>query len=145
MLSAYAASGLLALPVSSNRLFVAYDDPLLEMPIGRVRITKSLIRDRDPYALSNLIEETLRRNPNITAFHVRHGGADYSSLLESLSTRLPSDHAQIHSHYMAAHPVDAEPLTTLRPEAQARQFRQGGVVQGGSQEEVVPLRSAAIR
>ena len=37
-----------------------------------------------------------------------------SSLLESLSTRLPSNHARIHSHYMAAHPVDAEPPTTLR-------------------------------
>ena len=52
--------------------------------------------------------------PEITAFHVRPNGADYSSLLESLSTRLPSDHARIHSHYMAAHPVDAEPPTTLR-------------------------------
>ena len=56
----------------------------------------------------------MRRNPEITAFHVRPSGADYSSLLESLSTRLPSDHARIHSHYMAAHPVDAEPPTTLR-------------------------------
>ena len=45
---------------------------------------------------------------------MRPSGADYSSLLESLSTRLPSDHARIHSHYMAAHPVDAEPPTTLR-------------------------------
>ena len=34
-------------------------------------------------------------------------------LLESLSTRQPSDHARIHSHYMAAHPIDAEPPTTL--------------------------------
>ena len=56
----------------------------------------------------------MRQNPEITAFHVRPSGADYSSLLESLSTRLPSDHARIHSHYMAAHPVNAEPLTTLR-------------------------------
>ena len=77
--------------------------------IGRVRITKSILRDRDPCALSDLIAETVRRNPEITAF-----GADYSSLLESLSTRLPSDHARIHSHYLAAHPVDAEPPTTLR-------------------------------
>ena len=45
---------------------------------------------------------------------MRPSGADYSSLLESLSTRLPSDHARIHSRYMAAHPVDAEPPTTLR-------------------------------
>ena len=52
--------------------------------------------------------------PEITAFHARPGGADYSSLLESLSTRLPSNHARIHSHYMAAHPVDAERPTTLR-------------------------------
>ena len=52
--------------------------------------------------------------PRDTAFHVRPSGADYSSLLESLSTRLPSDHARIHSHYMVAHPVDAEPPTTLR-------------------------------
>ena len=67
-----------------------------------------------PCALSDLIAETVRRNPEITAFHVRPSGADYSSLLESLSTRLPSDHAWIHSHYMAAPPVDAEPPTTLR-------------------------------
>ena len=83
--------------------------------IGRVRITKSILRDRDPCALSDLIAETVRRNPGITAFHVRPSGADYSSLLESLSTRLPSDHARIHSHYMAAHPVDAKPHTTLHP------------------------------
>ena len=79
--------------------------------IGRVRITKSILRDRDPCALLDLIAETVRRNPEITAFHVRPSGADYSSLLEFLSTRLPSDHARIHSHYMAAHlahPVDAE-------------------------------------
>ena len=82
--------------------------------IGRVRITKSILRDRDPCALSDLIAETVRCNPDITAFHVRPSGADYSSLLESLSPRLPSDHARIHSHYMAAHPVDAEPPTTLR-------------------------------
>ena len=82
--------------------------------IGQVRITKSILRDRDPCALSHLIAETVRRNPEITAFHVRASGADYSSLLESLSTRLPSNHARIHSHYMAAHPVDAEPPTTLR-------------------------------
>ena len=82
--------------------------------IGRVRITKSILRDRDPCALSDLIAETVRRNPEITAFHVPPSGADYSSLLESLSTRLPSDHTRIHSHYMAAHPVDAEPPTTLR-------------------------------
>ena len=44
-------------------------------------------RDRDPCALSDLIAETVRRNPEITAFHVRPSGADYSSLLESLSTR----------------------------------------------------------
>ena len=56
----------------------------------------------------------MRRNPEITAFHVRPSGADYSSLLESLLTRLPSDHARIRCHYMAAHPVDAEPPTTLR-------------------------------
>ena len=82
--------------------------------IGRVRITKSILRDRDPCALSDLIAETVRRNPEIAAFHVRPSGADYSSLVESLSTRLPSDHARIRSHYMAAHPVDAEPPTTLR-------------------------------
>ena len=82
--------------------------------IGRVRITKSILRDRDPCALTDLIAETVRRNPEITAFHVRPSGADYSSLQESLSTRLPSDHARLHSHYMAAHPVDAEPPTTLR-------------------------------
>ena len=82
--------------------------------IRRVRITKSILRDRDPRALSDLIAETVRRNPEITAFHVRPSGGDYSSLLESLSTRLPSDHARIHNHYMAAHTVDAEPPTTLR-------------------------------
>ena len=82
--------------------------------IGRVRITKSILRDRDPCALSDLIAETVRRNPEITAFHVRPSGAEYSSLLESLPTRLPSDHARIHSHYMAALPVDAEPPTPLR-------------------------------
>ena len=82
--------------------------------IGRVHITKTILRDRDPCALSDLIAETMRRNPDITAFDVRPSGADYSSLLESLSTRLPSDHSQIHSHYMAAHPVDAKPPTTLR-------------------------------
>ena len=82
--------------------------------MGRVRITKSILRDRDPCALSDLIAETVRRNPEMTAFHVRPSGADYSHSLESLSTRLPSDHARIHSHYMAAHPVDAEPPTTLR-------------------------------
>ena len=81
--------------------------------IGRVRITKSILRDRDPCALSDLIAETVHRNPEITAFHMRPSRADYSSLLESLSTRLPGDHAQIQSHYMAAHPVDAEPPTTL--------------------------------
>ena len=32
MPSAYAASGLLALPVTSTPLFVAHDDPLLELP-----------------------------------------------------------------------------------------------------------------
>ena len=82
--------------------------------IGRSRITKSILRDRDPCALSDLIAETVRRNTDITAFHVRPSGADYFSLLESLSTRLPSDHARIHSHYMTAHPVDAEPPTNLR-------------------------------
>ena len=82
--------------------------------IGRVRIMKSILRDRDPCALSDLIAKTVRRNPEITAFHVRPSGADYSSLPESLSTHLPSDHARIHSHYMAAHPVDVEPYTTLR-------------------------------
>ena len=82
--------------------------------IGRVRITKSILRDREPCALYDLIAERVRRNPDITALHVRPSGADYSSLLESLSTRLPSDHARIHSHYMAAHPVDAEPPTTPR-------------------------------
>ena len=56
----------------------------------------------------------MRRNPDITAFHVRPSGADYSSLLESLSTHLPSDHARIHSQHMAANPVDAEPPITLR-------------------------------
>ena len=81
--------------------------------VGRVRITKSILRDKDPCAFSDLIAETLRRNPDITAFHVRPSGAEYS-LLESLSTRLPSDHTRIHSHYMAAHPVDAELPTTLR-------------------------------
>ena len=55
----------------------------------------------------------MRHNPDITAFHVRPSEADYSSLLESLSDRLPSDHARIHSHCMAAHPMDAEPPTTL--------------------------------
>ena len=63
--------------------------------IGRVRIAKSILRERDPCALSDLIAETVRRNPEITAFHVRPSGADYSSLLESLSTRLPSDHARM--------------------------------------------------
>ena len=82
--------------------------------IGRVRITKSILRDRNPGALSDLIEETVRRNPDITAFHVRPTRADYSFLLESLSTRPPSDHVRIHSIYMAAHPVDAEPPTTGR-------------------------------
>ena len=78
--------------------------------IGRVRITKSILCDTDPCALS----QKVRRNPVISAFHARPSGADYPPLLESLSTRLPSDHARIHSHYMAAHPVDAEPPTTLR-------------------------------
>ena len=32
MLSAFAASGLLALPVTSTPLFVAHEDPLLELP-----------------------------------------------------------------------------------------------------------------
>ena len=82
--------------------------------IGRVRITKSILRDMDPCALSDLIAETVHRNPDITAFRVRPSGGDCSSLLESLSTRLPSDHTRIHSHYMAAHPVDAETPTTLR-------------------------------
>ena len=72
-----------------------------------MHITKSILRDRDPCALSNLIAETVRRNSDITAFHVRPSGADYSSLLESLSTRLPCDHAWIQSHYMAAPLVDA--------------------------------------
>ena len=79
-----------------------------------MRIIKSILRDRDPCALSDLIAEMVRRNSEITAFHVRPSGADYSSLLESLSTRLPSDHVRIYSHYMAAHDVDAEPPTTLR-------------------------------
>ena len=83
------------------------------MTIGRVRITKSVLRDRDPCALSDLIVEIVRRNPDITAFHVRPSGADYSSLLDSLSDRLSSDHARMHSHCMAAHPMDAEPPTTL--------------------------------
>ena len=39
--------------------------------IGRVRITKSILRDRDPCALSHLIAETARRDPNITAFHTK--------------------------------------------------------------------------
>ena len=46
--------------------------------IGRVRITKSIIRVKDPCALSDFIAETVHRNPNITAFHVRPSGADYS-------------------------------------------------------------------
>ena len=82
--------------------------------IGRACITKSIPRDRDPCALSDLIAETVRRNPDITAFHVRPSGADYSSLLESLSPRLPSDHTRIYSRYMAAHPVNAQTPTTLR-------------------------------
>ena len=77
-------------------------------------ITKSILRDMDPCALSDLIAETVRRNPDITAFHVRPSGAAYSSLLEPLSTRLPSDHAWIHSRYIPAHPVDAEPPTNRR-------------------------------
>ena len=91
--------------------------------IGRVRITKSILRDRDPCALSDLIAETARRNPDITAFHVRPGTADYSCLLESLSTHVPSDHAPIHSYYMATHPVDAETPTTLRFAATKPQLR----------------------
>ena len=82
--------------------------------IGRVHITKYILRDRDPYALSDLIAETVRHNPDITAFLVRASGADHTSLPESLSFHLPSRHAQIHSHYMAAHPLDAETPTTLR-------------------------------
>ena len=82
--------------------------------IGRVRITKSILRERDPCALSDLTEETVHRNPIIAAFHVRPSGADYSSLLESLSTHLPNDHARIHIHYMTGHPVDAKTPTTLR-------------------------------
>ena len=82
--------------------------------IGQVRITKSILRDKDPCALSDLSAETVLRNPDITAFRVRPIGADYSSLLESLSTRLPSDQTRIHNHYMAAHHGDAETPTTLR-------------------------------
>ena len=82
--------------------------------IGRVRITKSVLCDRDPCAPSDLITETVRRNPTITAFHMRPSPGDYGSLVESLVTCMPSHHARIHSHYMAAHPVDANPPTSLR-------------------------------
>ena len=86
----------------------------LDTTISRVRITKSILRDKDPSTHLDIIAETMRHNPNITAFHMRPSGAEYSSLLGSLSTRLPSDHARIHRHHMAAHPVDAETPTTLR-------------------------------
>ena len=77
--------------------------------IGQVRITKSILRDRDPCVLSDLIAETVRRNPTITTFHLRPTPGEYGSLVESLAICMPSNHAHIHSHYMAAHPVDADP------------------------------------
>ena len=120
--------------------------------IGRVRITKSILRDRDPCALSDLIAETVRRNPEITAFLVRPSGADYSSLLESLSTRLPRDHARIHNHYMAAHPVDAEPPDTLRfasTKPKPATFAIGGwhkeAAKRKSGEETLPIYSLSSR
>ena len=108
-----------------------------------MRITKSILRDKDPCALSDLIAETVRRNPDITAFHVRPSGADYSALRVSLSTRLTSNHAQIHSDYMAAHPVDAEPPTILR--FPSTKPKPATFAKEGWYNEAVPLRSAAVR
>ena len=109
--------------------------------IGRVRITKSVLRDRDPCALSDLIAETVRRNPTITAFHLWPIPGDHGSFVESLATRMPSDHARIHSHYMAAHPVDAGPPTSLRfasTKPKPASFSKEAV-QGRGQEKMVPL------
>ena len=77
--------------------------------IGQARITKSVLLDMEPCVLSDLMLETMRRNPAITAFHLRPSPGEFRSLVALLATCLPSDHARIHSHYIAAHPVDADP------------------------------------
>ena len=79
-----------------------------------MRITKSILHDRDLCVLSDLMAQTVHRNPNITAFHPRRGPGDYGSLIESLATCMRSDHCPIHTHYMAAHLVDVNPPTSLR-------------------------------
>ena len=45
--------------------------------------------------LSNLIAKTVRRNPNVTAFHLRRTPGDYGSLVEFLASRMPNDHSRI--------------------------------------------------
>ena len=87
--------------------------------LGRVRITKYVLRDRDPCdrdpcLLSDVMAETVDRNPTITALQLRPTPRDYWSLVESLDPRMHSDHARIPSHYMAVDPVDADPPTSLR-------------------------------
>ena len=113
--------------------------------IGRVRITKSVLRDRDPYVLSDLIAETVHRNPTITAFHLRPTPVDYGSLVESPATCMLRDHARIYSHYMAAHPVDAEPTLASAspppspsPPPSARRLRTRTRLGG---EETLPIYS----
>ena len=116
--------------------------------IDWVRITKSMLCDKDPCVWTDVIAEKVRRSPNITAFHVQPTLGDYGSFVDSLATRMPSDHSRIHTHYMAAHPMDADPphqplLRLHRP--QTRHFQQGGLVQGRGEEEVVLLQPSPIK
>ena len=96
-----------------------------------------------PVCPLDLIAETVRCNPDITTFHVRPSVADYSSLLESLSTpclaTTPGSTATtwLPTLWMPCCAAHQAPLRFH--EVQARHFRQGRLVQGGSQEEVVPL------
>ena len=43
------------------------------------------------------IAEAVHRSPNITAFHLRPPLGDYNSFVESLCTRIPSDHSRFHT------------------------------------------------
>ena len=112
-------------PGVGSRLQLA-DDSAVTWPlgttIGRVRITKSILRDRDTCVLCDLMAQTVHRNPKITAFHPRPNPGDYSSLVESLATCMPRAHSRFNTHYMAAHrwmlsppPASNSPATSAKP------------------------------
>ena len=97
--------------------------------------------------LSDLIAKTMRRNPAITAFHLRPGPGEFGSLVELLATRMPSDHARIHGHYIATHPVDADPPTSLHftsTKPKPANFKKGALHKDAAKRKLFPFDSHRI-